>query len=182
MDIHEGFTSFGCFRHRGKVKAGYSALLRLLFAAHCPRERFLLPARICRSSPAYNFSLELPHEVHEHLEAFLAGKNTGLLRYLLDTLLAKTELPKELYIPLQRDFVIAKELFKFGPQDTLKLARKLRSRNGKIAQESMDSITATEFEATLRETPRTLLKTRKETRKKAPSKRVRSSKLSENQA
>lgn len=164
MDIHEGFTSFGCFRHRGKVKAGYSALLRLIFAAHCPRERFLLPARICRSSPAYDFSIDIPQatlaEMFEHLEQFFAGKNSGLLRYLLDRLLAKDELPKELYIPLQRDSEIAKELFRFGPQDTLKLARKLRSRNGKIAQEAMDSFTATEFEATLRAVPKTVLKTR----------------------
>ncbi len=181
MDIHEGFTSFGCFRHRGKAKGGYSALLRLLFAAHCPRERFLIPAKLCRSSPAYNYVLELPVEVLEPLEDFLSGKNKDLLRYLLETLLLKPDLPKQLYIPLQRDFETAKEFFQYGPQDTRKLARKLRSGDGKVAQEILDDAITNEFRVSIsqaaftgvRTTQKTQLKTRPKSRPKTQQTKVR---------
>lgn len=149
IDIKEAFESFGCFRHRGKVKAGYSALLRLFFAAYCPRERFLLPAKICRTSPPYQYTTKLPNEVLEPLESFLAGRDLELLPLLFARLMERPNLPKQLYIPLQRDIVAVKEFFAFGPQDTRRLASRAKSRTGRIDQVTMDRLIIHDFQKSL---------------------------------
>lgn len=150
LDVKDDLATFGCFRHRGKAKLAYSALLRLLFAAFCPRERFQLPSKICRSSPAYQYAMELPPDTLDHLENYFAGLNTDLLRYLLDALLARENFPKTLYVPMQRDLETLKDFYAHGPLDTAKLARRLRSRTGRVSQASMDRLIAREFTRSLR--------------------------------
>ena len=147
--VKDGFTTFGCFRHRGKAKASYSALMRLCFAAFCPRERFQIPSKICRSSPAYRYSTELPYEATEHIENYLAGRNNDVLRYLLDTLLARENFPKPLYLPMQRDLETLKEFYVYGPQDTAKLAKRLRLKTGIVPQDVIDTHVSTQFFAGL---------------------------------
>lgn len=68
-----------------------------------------------------------------------------LLQLLFDRLIEKTNLSKTLYIPLQRDFVTAKEFFAFGPDDTRKVASRLRSRSGLVSQAAMDRLITRDF-------------------------------------
>lgn len=151
LPIGEGFTSYGCFRHRGKTKLGFTALLRLLFAAYCPRERFQIPAKICRSSPPYRYRTRLPEEVVEPLESLLSGDDFSILRILLDRLLEREALPKQLYIPLQRDIGTVKEFFQYGPKDTRELACRLKKRPGSlVSQDEMDRLISREFKSSLK--------------------------------
>ena len=137
-DLGAEFETYGCFNHRGKTKAGYSALLRLFFAATCERERFHLPARLCRTSPAYVHRAEIPTEWVEPLRHFLKGEDTSLLRLMTIRLLERENLPAHLYAPLQRDLNAAKLFFEAGPQATRALARSKRSKKHPlIAQDEM---------------------------------------------
>jgi len=145
VEVEEGFKTFGCFRHRGKAKAAYSALMRLLFAAFCERERFQLPSKICRSSPAYRFTTEIPREALAHVEAYLAGRSPQLLKFLVERLLAKENFPKPLYLPMQRDLETLKAFYEYGPLDTARLARKLKIKSGLVPQERVDSIVQKEY-------------------------------------
>ena len=149
LEVEEGFTTFGCFRHRGKAKAAYSALMRLLYAAFCERERFQLPSKICRSSPAYRFTTEIPKEAQTLVEAYLSGKSDALLKSLVQTLLSRENFPKPLYLPMQRDLQTLKEFYLCGPVDTAKLARKLRIRSGVVPQNRVDAIVTREYLAGL---------------------------------
>lgn len=149
IEVEEDFKVFGCFRHRGKAKAAYSALMRLLFAAFCPRERFQIPSKISRSSPAYTYTTDVSAEVLAHIENYLAGRNNELLRHLVKSLLARENFPKPLYLPMQRDLEILKEFYKYGPQDTAKLAKRLRLRRGLVSQEAMDRVVSRDFEKQL---------------------------------
>ncbi len=150
MEVKEGFKTFGCFRHRGKAKAAYSALMRLLYAAFCERERFQLPSKICRSSPAYRFTTDISDEALEYVENYLAGRNNDLLKFLVTTLLAKENVPKTLYLPMQRDIEILKEFYAHGPQDTARLARKLRIKSGVVPQERVDAIVTRDYLAAIK--------------------------------
>jgi excinuclease UvrABC nuclease subunit len=149
MEVKEGFTTFGCFRHRGKAKAAYSALMRLLYAAFCERERFQLPSKICRSSPAYRFTTDVSPEALEHVEDYLSGRSNDLLKFLVQRLLAKDNFPKQLYLPMQRDIEILKEFYVYGPQDTAKLAKKLKLKTGLVPQAKVDQIVTKEYLAGL---------------------------------
>jgi hypothetical protein len=149
MEVKEGFKTYGCFRHRGKAKAAYSALMRLLYAAFCERERFQLPSKICRSSPAYRFTVGVDPEALKHVESYLAGRTNDLLRFLVDALLAKENLPKPLYLPMQRDLEILKEFYRYGPQDTARLAKRLRLKSGLVPQQRIDAVVSREYLATL---------------------------------
>ncbi len=140
MKIKEGFSNYGCFRPRGKVKAGYSALLRLFYASLCPRERFHLPAKLCRTSPSYVYKIDLQHTWLEPLDAFLKGESLELLHLLLKTLLQKENLPKELYLPLQRDLQIAKDFFHLGAQETAGLIKSAGVKSSSISKKQMDRI------------------------------------------
>jgi excinuclease ABC subunit C len=136
----EDLSLFGCFPHRGKTKLGYSALLRLLFAATCRRDRFQLPAKLCRASPAYVYQLSLPHEWLKPLENFFAGKNAELLRLVFDRLMSREALSPVLYAPLQRDFNTAREFYAIGPEASRRLTRKAGLRKRIVSQSEMNRL------------------------------------------
>jgi excinuclease UvrABC nuclease subunit len=133
-----GFEGFGCFRQRGKVKAGYSALMRLLYASTCDRLRFHLPSKICRTSPPYVYSARIPNEWVRPLETFLRGKDATLLKKIMQRLLNRTNIAPPMYAPLQRDLFALQEFFKAGPKDTRRIARLAGVRKGPILQSQMD--------------------------------------------
>ncbi len=99
------YELFGCFPGRRKVKHGYSALLRLLYACTNERERFSFPARLARPSPAYKASLNLPEarRWERLLILFLSARSPRLLKTLVNHLLANMTLPEYIRPGLQRD-------------------------------------------------------------------------------
>ena len=137
--LPRAFKSYGCFKNRGKAKAGYSALLRLLYASTCTRERFLLPAKISRSSPAYVHSGHVPAEMREPLNKFLRGESFDLLKMLTKKLLLKENIQPHLYASIQRDLNVLKEFFVFCAHETRSVAVMTGLDTPLISQQRMDN-------------------------------------------
>lgn len=148
-EIGDGHTTYGCFQARGKTKAGYSALLRLLFVSVCERERYHLPARICRSSPPYVYRAQLPSAWREPLEWFLEGEDRRLLHLITHRLLEKTNVPAMLYAPLQRDLNTLKEFFEVGPEATRRVARLTGLRRRPVSQARMERFYAEQLKSNI---------------------------------
>ena len=137
---NEGFKMYGCFPHRGKTKAGYSALLRLIAAAGDFSHRLHLPAKLCRTTPAYVHRMGVPSEWIASLDRFLAGEDTELLALIFARLMDRESLSPILYAPLQRDFKAAREFFASGPSAARTLRRKARIRSKLMTQKQMDRL------------------------------------------
>lgn len=137
--LPDSYETFGCFYHRGKTKAGYSALLRLIYASTCERERFHLPAKICRTSPAYIFRLSAPESWVAPLRDFLSGQNIQLLHLMTKGLLENESLPPYLYAPLQRDIRTSFEFFQSGPEFTRKAATALKVKKRYLTSPQMEA-------------------------------------------
>jgi excinuclease UvrABC nuclease subunit len=113
------FRLFGCYRHRRKVKDGYTALLRLFFAGFNRRARFSIPAKLARRSPPYRYELKIPAlaggpgyaDWRAQLEDFFAGRDDRLLLTLVDLLLANETIPPFSRYGLQTDLVTAREFY-----------------------------------------------------------------------
>lgn len=133
------FKSYGCFHRRGKAKAAYSALLRLLFASTCSRERFLIPAKINRSSPAYVYRGLIHPAWEKPLDLFLNGEANTLLALLMKRLLSQENIQPHLYAPLQRDLTLLREFFVVGPQALREIRTKLGMKGTTISQKKLDA-------------------------------------------
>ncbi len=136
-EFEKGFSTYGCFLHRGKTKAGFSALLRLLFVATCMKDRMHLPARLCRTSPLYIQRAEIPRHWRKPLHDFLSGKSLELLSLMTKTLLEKENIPPHLYAPLQRDLRTAKEFFVAGPETSAKILKASGLKRTWLTQKQM---------------------------------------------
>lgn len=102
--FEKGFRAFGSYNHRRKAKAGYGALLRLLYAATTTAERrFSFPARIARTSPAYSFSVPFVRGAREELDRFLRGQDDAFLHTLCAELLNNERIPPFVRPGLQND-------------------------------------------------------------------------------
>ena len=110
----KGFKVFGCFRHRGQVKRGYSALLRLMYATLNQKQRFAFPAKISRPSPLYRyeFPLLMPKEWDSAFYGFLSGNNEELLRLMVERLLDNDTIPPFMRYALQDDIEIVRDFFR----------------------------------------------------------------------
>lgn len=137
--IGRDFQTFGCYKHRARVKAGYSALLRLLYVACGEKSRPYLPARLCQASPAYSYIGEIPADWIEPLESFLAGKSYRLLREISLCLLSKTQIPPFMYPGLQKDLDLALAFFKVSSRATRKIACGLGLKDAFVSPDRMDA-------------------------------------------
>jgi hypothetical protein len=144
-EIGDEFTSFGCFANRGKTKSGYSALLRLIFAATCERDRFHIPAKLCRTYPAYIHQTDMPADLIEPLTRFLRGERPDLLGEFFDRLMARENLSPILYAPLQRDLNSLKEFFTVGPRATQRLRKAAKIKSPLLSQKQMQKLVREKF-------------------------------------
>jgi excinuclease ABC subunit C len=121
------FELFGCYRHRRQVKDGYTALLRLLYAAFIQKSRFSFPAKIARDIPPYDYELPfaLPREYRAKLRAFFSGKSPALIRILLVQMLENETLPRFMRPALQADVNEARRFFESCAKANLKARRGL---------------------------------------------------------
>jgi excinuclease UvrABC nuclease subunit len=127
-EMARDYRLFGCFKHRRRTKTGYTALLRLLHAAAADptenaRRRFGFPARITRASPPYLYALNVPTELVDPLERFLAGRSSRLLGQVVDKLLANENIPRFMHHGLQDDLQLVQDFYRVGPHATFKLKR-----------------------------------------------------------
>ncbi|MBC7691394.1 MAG: GIY-YIG nuclease family protein [Methylotenera sp.] len=120
----QGFEVFGCFKHRSKIKVGYTALLRLIYACSLSRPRFSYPAKISRASPPWIYQTEFPRAWEKLLMDFLKGRSEALLHEFLEALLSNDNIPRFMWPSLQEDIEVVRALFKLGPQATYQLKRR----------------------------------------------------------
>ncbi len=111
QDEAADYKLHGCYPRRRAIKEGYAALLRLLYAASFVGERFQFPARLARSSPAYDFTLKLAEARRwtQLLSKFLHGQTSGLLAALFDSLLENDRIPAYVRPGLQRDLLALRD-------------------------------------------------------------------------
>lgn len=133
-------TLYGCFRSKRRLKEGYAALLRLVWAALCEEARFSMPSRLARRSPPYDYSLPFPPEWIPALESFLEGRSSRLLGLIMNRLLENPLVPEFMYRGLQNDLETAREFFQRGPRQNrrLRLHHRLTART--IAQDEIDDL------------------------------------------
>jgi excinuclease ABC subunit C len=104
---------FGCYRHRGKVKRGYLALLRLIHAASSEKPRFSFPAKLTRVSPPYRYSakVRLGDGASERLRDLLTGRDESFLHLVTERLLENETIPAFVRPGLQQDLETVREFF-----------------------------------------------------------------------
>jgi hypothetical protein len=134
----KGYKFFGCFKQRRKVKNGYTALLRLLYAATNQKPRFSYPAKIARVSPPYLYSTTLPHAWHKPLEKLLSGQSTELLELIVSALLQNESLPAFMYPSIQEDLGIVQDFFKHCPQETRRIVSTHGLRTRVVSHRAME--------------------------------------------
>ncbi len=141
------FSVFGRFQHRGKTKAGYTALLRLFFASVYAKERFIYyPARISAPSPPYLYSGDVPALWLGPLSKFLHGESEGLLKLITLRLLEKPDIPPYLYARIGHDLATSREFFRTGPRLTRRIAAEAGLGRGKpVTRELMDKAFTTHW-------------------------------------
>jgi len=98
----------GSFSHTAKrSKAGYTALLRLLWLQGDPR----VPARLGGASPPASHPMLLPEDLRAPLHAFLSGRSARILGQL-----GEVAVPSFMESALRRDQIAAHEFFMLGPR------------------------------------------------------------------
>lgn len=132
------FTLFGCFRSSRRMKAGYAALLRIVWAALNDEPRFLMPSRIARHSPPYNYLAAFREEWLPSLESFFEGRSPRLLSLLIEAMLANPHVPAYMYKSLQNDLETALDFFKWGPRVNRKIRITHRLTTRTIPQDAID--------------------------------------------
>ena len=144
--IHRhGYQVYGCFKHRKKVKHGYTALLRLIHAATVQRTRFNFPAAITRTSPPWLYTIALPQTWQTALDHFLKGTSNKFLHLIIQKLLTNEFIPPFMRYSLQEDIEIVKAFFETGPKHTHKLRVNHKIKRKIISQRQMDQLIAADI-------------------------------------
>jgi hypothetical protein len=148
-----GARVYGCFPMLGvgvhsrpaiACSDGYTALLRLLWAAGAAPAGSRFPAAVQGSSPPAELEITVPPPLEAGLHAFLSGSSDRLLGEL-DPLVAG----RDAYMQpgLRRDRHAAAELFRFGPR----AIRDLRLRHGvrarRLSRDDFERLIRAEIEA-----------------------------------
>ncbi len=139
----EGFKIYGCFKQRRKVKDGYAALLRLIYAATHHKPRFSYPSKLTRISPPWLYSLHCPKSWLNELDRFLCGNSKEFLRSLVFQLLDNEMIPEFMRPSIQEDIELLKKFYRTGPLFTYKKGKKIRSRV--LTHSQMDDLITQEF-------------------------------------
>lgn len=138
-----GARTYGAFPHLGKGKiswravrtnAGYSALVRLVWAAFNADERAQMPAKLRGSSPPVEVSLDVDPDAASLVHGFLGGRS----RRLLDTLrtaAASDAVAAFMRPALERDVVDAGEFYELGPRALHLLRRRHGLATGTVDRE-----------------------------------------------
>ena len=134
------YTLYGCFRSKRRVKEGYGALLRLLWAVQCRDRRFSMPAKLTRDSPPYVYLTQFPRPWLKPLESFLEGRSSKLLLQITEGLLANTLIPEFMYHGLQRDLDTVGRFFRHGTRVNRRMQIHHSVKDRIIAQHEIDDL------------------------------------------
>lgn len=134
FDLTTEVGDHGCFPHLEKgsyshtakrTKAGFVALLRLLWAAEAGALAERIPGRISGPSPPHTHTGPLRAELRPLLDDFLTGRDASLVSTLWQAI-AASDLPDYMQPALDRDAIAAAQLFTVGPSRL----HALRQRHG----------------------------------------------------
>jgi len=116
----------GAFSHTAKVtKTGFTALLRLLWAAEAGRLTERIPGRISGPSPPHTHTSPIRSETRPLIDDYLAGRSPALVTMLWQSI-AASDLAEYMRPALDRDAIAAAAFFGAGPRRM----QALRERHG----------------------------------------------------
>lgn len=134
---------YGCFPHLGPglgsvrgtaCSDGYTALLRLVWAAGEPDERARYPAAVTRGSPPDDVTLPLDEELGAGLHRLLSGVSAKVLAELW----RRAQHRPAFALPaLERDTVAARGFFDHGPRPLRQLRLRRGGGPGSVAPETL---------------------------------------------
>jgi excinuclease ABC subunit C len=136
----QGDTLYGAFKGRGSVRAGYGALLRLIWNSQNDEPRYLVPARLARSKPVYIHTTLIPEAWVNPLKRLLAGTSDELLAVMTASLLENESIPRFAYRSIQDDLETVREFFEHCPRRNRELRRNHGLRTRLIPQDSIDDL------------------------------------------
>jgi excinuclease UvrABC nuclease subunit len=139
------YLVFGCFKHRPKIKSGYTALMRLIYACTHENQRFQYPAKISRVSPPWIYSAQIPLQWEEKLHHFLKGKSKSLLHLIFNQLLENEFIPPFMHPSLQEDLETVQTFFRIGPQHNYRMKKKHGLKTQIITHQRMDMLIRSEL-------------------------------------
>ena len=131
---------FGCYKDRIHTKRGFSALLRLLYAAFQTGSRFSIPSVLRRARVEFDYTLPIDEHVVPLLSKFLRGESLALLRELSQRLIENENVPRFMGPALQDDIDCARRFFSMGPKSTRLLKRKHKLRSRVLSHSQMDEL------------------------------------------
>lgn len=139
---------YGAFPHLGKgkytypavkMKAGYPALLRVLFAANADSHRAQFPSRITGRSFPLSFDVKIRDEIQRPLNDLLAGRSSRLLANLQERIRASQDISDLMRRGIERDVSAARQFYLLGPR-ALRLFRQRHGLPaGPISEEGINS-------------------------------------------
>jgi excinuclease UvrABC nuclease subunit len=139
---------FGAFKGRGRVREGYQALLRLLWATQAQPERFEFPQQLVRYRVPYEYEWRLrdgtpPAATREWVSAiqrFLRGTSDSLLTRITDELLTNLAIPPFYYKLIQDDLETLREFYLMAPRRNRDVRASLGLKTALIAQTELDDL------------------------------------------
>ena len=149
---------YGCFPHLAKgafshaakrTKAGYTALLRLLWAAQS-KDPARIPGRIAGASPPTRHRAPVPPELGAVVHDFLSGRSARVVT-ALEATLATTELPDYMRPTLARDVVAARDFFELAPRRIRQFRLRYGLPRGPVPADVMAEILSEEVRAAIAE-------------------------------
>ncbi len=127
----------GGFSHVAKrTKSGYTALLRLLWAAGSSGRAASIPARIGGSSPPSHLDAPVAPELRPRLHDFLSGRSARLLP-ALRTAMNEADIPAFTLAALERDVDAAGDFFELGPRRVRRFRLRHELAPGPVSGEVM---------------------------------------------
>lgn len=131
---------FGCFKDRIHTKRGFSALVRLLYAAFQTGPRFSIPSVLRRARVEFDYTLPMEESWVPLLSKFMRGESLALLREISQRLIENESVPRFMGPSLQDDIDCARRFFSRGPKSTRLLKRRLRYRTRVLTHSQMDEL------------------------------------------
>lgn len=131
---------FGCYKDRIHTKRGFSALLRLLYAAFLTGSRFSIPSVLRRARVEFDYTMPLDDAWVPLLAKFLRGENLAILREISQRLIENENVPRFMGPSLQDDIDCARRFFAMGPKSTRLLKRKHKLRARVLTHSQMDEL------------------------------------------
>jgi predicted GIY-YIG superfamily endonuclease len=139
----------GGFSHLAKTtKAGYTALLRLLWAGGSPDRAAFIPARIGGASPPTHVEAPVAPELRVPLHDYLSGRSVRLLP-ALRTAMTAADIPAYTLAALERDVVAALDFFELAPRRVRRLRLRHELAPGPVSGEVMAELLALELRETV---------------------------------